>query len=37
MVDSILGGMNMIDTCSNFRGGKSEKIIRVVLNYLIEQ
>ena len=37
MLDSIIGGMNMIDTCSNFRGGRSEKVISLVLKYLIEK
>ena len=37
LVDSIMGGINVIDTCSNFRLGKSEKVIGRSLQYLFEK
>jgi aryl-alcohol dehydrogenase-like predicted oxidoreductase len=37
LVDSINSGCNVIDTCRNFRGGRSEQIIGSTLSYLIKQ
>lgn len=34
IVDSVLSGVNVIDTCSNFRGGRSEMSINSALQYL---
>ena len=34
---SLTKGINSIDTCTNFRYGKSEKVINAVLNYLIAE
>jgi aryl-alcohol dehydrogenase-like predicted oxidoreductase len=31
------GGINMLDTCTLYRFGKSEKVINAVLNYLIKE
>lgn len=36
IIDSVLLGVNVIDTCSNFRGGKSQIILGAALRYLIE-
>lgn len=36
IVDSVLSGLNMIDTCSNFRGGRSEIVVGHALKYLAE-
>ena len=36
IVDSVMLGTNVIDTCRNFRGGRSEKAVRSALKYLIE-
>jgi len=36
VVDSLLGGINVVDTCRNFRGGRSEIIVGHSLRYLIE-
>jgi aryl-alcohol dehydrogenase-like predicted oxidoreductase len=37
LLESIIsGGINVIDTCSNYRYGKSEKVINAVLNYLTQ-
>ncbi len=36
IVDSALFGMNVIDTCSNFRGGRSEKMVGNALEYLFQ-
>lgn len=35
IVDSVLSGVNMIDTCGNFRGGRSEIVISQALRYLV--
>ena len=37
LVDSINSGCNVIDTCRNFRGGRSQQIIGSTLSYLIKQ
>jgi aryl-alcohol dehydrogenase-like predicted oxidoreductase len=38
LADTLLsGGVNVIDTCSLFRYGKSEKVINAVLNYLVKE
>lgn len=38
IADSILsGGINVIDTCTLYRFGKSEKVINAVLNYLVKE
>ena len=38
ITDTILsGGVNVIDTCTLYRYGKSEKVINAVLNYLIKE
>jgi aryl-alcohol dehydrogenase-like predicted oxidoreductase len=37
IVDSLLFGMNVIDTCSNFRGGRSEKMVGNALEYLFQK
>lgn len=37
IIDSVLLGTNMIDTCSNFRDGRSELVIGSAMRYLIEQ
>lgn len=34
---SLTKGINSIDTCTNFRYGKSEKVINAVLNYLVAE
>lgn len=35
IIDSVLLGSNVIDTCRNFRAGRSESAIRAALRYLI--
>ncbi len=35
IIDSVLSGVNVIDTCANFRGGRSEIVIGAALRYLI--
>ena len=37
VIDSVMLGSNVIDTCSNFRGGRSEISIGTALRYLIEE
>jgi aryl-alcohol dehydrogenase-like predicted oxidoreductase len=37
IIDSVLLGANVIDTCRNFRGGRSEQVIQAALRYLIEE
>ena len=37
IIDSVLSGVNMIDTCSNFRGGRSELVISRALRFLQDQ
>ena len=37
IIDSILSGVNVIDTCANFRGGRSELILGAALRYLITE
>lgn len=34
IVDSVLHGCNVIDTCRNFRKGMSEKVVGQALRYL---
>lgn len=36
IIDSVLSGVNVIDTCNNFRGGRSELVIGNALRFLIE-
>lgn len=36
IIDSVLSGVNVIDTCANFRGGRSQIILGAALRYLIE-
>lgn len=36
IVDSVMLGSNVIDTCRNFRGGRSEQAVRLALKYLID-
>lgn len=35
IVDTVMLGANMIDTCSNYRGGRSEHVVSLALRYLI--
>lgn len=35
IIDSVLSGINVIDTCSNFRGGRSERVVGGAVAYLI--
>lgn len=35
LVDSLLSGVNVIDTCRNFRGGRSEIVIGEALSHLL--
>lgn len=35
VIDSVALGSNVIDTCRNFRGGRSELVIKSALKYLI--
>lgn len=37
IIDSVLSGVNVLDTCSNFRGGRSEKVVGAALRYLINE
>lgn len=37
LVDSVLLGCNVLDTCRNFRKGRSEKTLGLALRYLCEQ
>lgn len=37
IVDSVVIGCNMIDTCRNFRKGRSEKILGLALRYLSQK
>ena len=37
VIDSVLLGCNVIDSCRNFRKGRSESIIRLALNHLLEK
>ena len=37
LVESLSKGINMIDTCTLFRYGKSEKVINAALNYLVKE
>lgn len=36
IVDSVMLGANVIDSCSNFRGGRSEIVVGSALRYLME-
>lgn len=36
IIDSVLSGVNCIDSCSNFRGGRSEFVLGLALRYLAE-
>ena len=35
IIDSVLSGVNFIDTCANFRGGRSEIVLGAALKYLV--
>ena len=37
LIDSVENGVNVIDTCRNFRAGASEKVIGRVLQYLFQE
>ena len=37
IVDSIISGINVVDTCPLFRYGKSEKVINAALNFLVKE
>jgi aryl-alcohol dehydrogenase-like predicted oxidoreductase len=37
IVDSVLLGCNVIDTCRNFRKGRSENVVKLALKYLLEK
>lgn len=37
IVDSLIDGVNLVDCCRNFRGGRSEIVIGKALQYLIEK
>ena len=37
LVDSLNTGCNVLDSCRNFRGGRSEIVAGYALNYLINQ
>ena len=37
IIDSVLLGCNVIDSCRNFRKGRSESIVRLALNHLLEK
>lgn len=36
LIDSVLLGTNVIDTCRNFRAGRSQAVIGKALRFLIE-
>jgi aryl-alcohol dehydrogenase-like predicted oxidoreductase len=37
IIDSVMLGVNVIDTCANFRGGRSEMVVGGALKYLMKE
>ena len=37
IIDSVLSGINVFDTCANFRGGRSELVLGAAIRYLIAE
>lgn len=35
LVDSVLSGVNFIDTCANYRAGRAESVVGAALSFLV--